>query len=166
MHLSPPPSHRHDPACGFSILELLIAIAVMTLMLVVALPNVVGRMPELRTRQAAVQVFADLRAARMQAVSASTNVEVSFNTAGGTYTIWTDQNRDGLRGNREETVRRLRVRHGLALQVHPQTGVFNPLGMFESTGERGGLRLRLTARDSLAKNMVVFPSGDVFAENF
>jgi prepilin-type N-terminal cleavage/methylation domain len=70
---------------GFTMIELIVTLAVLAILVAIAIPTYNGLMPRYRLNGAARQVATDLMKARMQAVKLSTNVTVTFTTTG--YTI-------------------------------------------------------------------------------
>src|SRR3989339_433835 len=72
---------------GFTLLELMIVIAVMGILATIAAPNFMRYMAERRLNGAARMVMSDLMNARMLAVTLNRNVQVTFPTsAGASYT--------------------------------------------------------------------------------
>jgi type IV fimbrial biogenesis protein FimT len=84
--------YRHQS--GFTIVELMVAIGIVGILATVAIPSVIGQMPKYRLNGATQQIFGDLMAARMKAVSHNTRVKIFF-TGGNTYKICDDANNDG-----------------------------------------------------------------------
>ena len=82
---------------GFTLVELIIAIAIMIIMAAIAVPNFQSTMARMRLNGAARQVMTDLMAARMRAVTLNARVKVAFPTisTGTQYTVYFDSNRDG-----------------------------------------------------------------------
>ena len=74
---------------GFTLVELMIAIAVVAILGAIAVPNILGELPKFRLNGATQQVLGDLMAARMRAVSQNKKVKVIF-TDGNQYQICDD----------------------------------------------------------------------------
>ena len=78
---------------GFSVLELVIAIAIVAILASVALPSFVSWQRSHRLRGAATNLMADLEAAKMRAVRENSFVAVLF--SGDSYTIFVDNGAGG-----------------------------------------------------------------------
>lgn len=75
---------------GFSLVELMVAIAVMTILLAIALPSFRSMIQNSKIRNAAESVANGLQKARAEAVARNTNVTFVLGAdAAGTYTSWT-----------------------------------------------------------------------------
>lgn len=72
---------------GFTMIELIVTLAVLAILIGIAIPSYNSLMPRYRLNGAARQVATDLMKARMQAVKLSTNVTVTFNGTTDSYTI-------------------------------------------------------------------------------
>ena len=70
------PNLLHQP--GFTLVEALIAIAIIGIMATIAVPNILGEMPKFRLNGAMRQIAGDLMAARMMAVKQNKNIKVTF----------------------------------------------------------------------------------------
>ena len=79
---------------GFTLVEMVIVIAVMAILAAIAAPNFQTYMTQRRLSGTARQVMTDLMAAKMKAVSLNQNVKVSFES-NHIYQIWNDANGDG-----------------------------------------------------------------------
>ena len=79
---------------GFTLIEMMIVIAVLTIMASIAIPNFMSLLPGMRLNGAARQVMGDLMAARMKAVKLNKRTKVFFDTS-SQYRICDDANNDG-----------------------------------------------------------------------
>ena len=75
---------------GFTVVELIVSIAVAMILAGIAIPNFLSWLPGLRLSGAALQIATDLQLARMKAITQNTSYTVSFNISAGTYTYGTD----------------------------------------------------------------------------
>jgi type IV fimbrial biogenesis protein FimT len=71
---------------GFTVIELLIGIAILGIIASIAAPNILSELPKFRLNGATQQILGDLMAARMKAISHNMRVKVFF-TSGNQYKI-------------------------------------------------------------------------------
>lgn len=92
------PNNLHLPA-GYSLVELLVALAIMTVMAAVALPNIIGNRQEAALLGAAQGFKADFRRARSIATTKNTQTAIRFETDDRgqvTYSTFVDGNGNGV----------------------------------------------------------------------
>jgi type IV fimbrial biogenesis protein FimT len=87
---------------GFTLVELMIVVALMAILAAIAVPNIIAQMPGYRLNGAARQVLGDLVAARMQAVSQNNEFKVFF-LDNHRYMILDDDDNDGTADGGEAT---------------------------------------------------------------
>ena len=81
---------------GFTLIEMMIVIAVFAIVAAIAIPNFMSLLPGMRLNGAARQVMGDLMAARMNAVKQNNEFKVFFNSPGANqYQILDDDDNDG-----------------------------------------------------------------------
>ena len=81
---------------GFTLIEMMIVIAVFAIVAAIAIPNFMSWLPGMRLNGAARQVMGDLMAARMNAVKQNNEFKVFFNSPGANqYQILDDDDNDG-----------------------------------------------------------------------
>ena len=85
-------AYRRKVVHGFSLVELLLVIALLGVLSVMAIPAFLRSLPEYRLKNAARNLYADLQKARLLAVKENRKVTVRFHEAGGYYYIDNDEN--------------------------------------------------------------------------
>jgi prepilin-type N-terminal cleavage/methylation domain-containing protein len=78
---------------GFTVIEVLVVLAVASVLFGIAIPSFLAWLPGLRLSSAARQVATDLQLARMKAISENTSYTVTFDPTTVSYTF-TGQSRD------------------------------------------------------------------------
>ncbi|MCW5206951.1 GspH/FimT family pseudopilin [Desulfobulbus sp. F5] len=66
---------------GFSFMELMVVIALIGVLSAIALPSLLGNLPEKRLKNAARNLYADMQRARLQAVKENKKISVRFDTS-------------------------------------------------------------------------------------
>jgi type IV fimbrial biogenesis protein FimT len=79
---------------GFTLMELMTTIAIVAVLAAVAIPNMIGWLPDYRLRSGAADLLSALQLARLRAIKENTNVVVRFDTGSDEYQAFLD-NGDG-----------------------------------------------------------------------
>ena len=72
-------------ASGFTLIEILLVMAVISIMAAMTVPMIAGAMERYYVISAGQQVASTIRLARFQAVARNSNVQITFDEAAGTY---------------------------------------------------------------------------------
>lgn len=88
---------------GFSLIEMIVAVAIIGILTGIAIPVYIGMKPSIRLSGAARQIMGDLMWARMQAISQNNEFKIFF-LDNHRYTILDDDDNDGTIDSGELTV--------------------------------------------------------------
>ena len=136
-------------ASGFTVLELIVAIGIASVVMGIAIPSFLSWLPTLRLSSAARQVATDLQVARMKAISQNASNTVTFIQAAGTYTFT-------LSPADSRDVGQLYP--GITISSAPTNPVFTPRGTASTTGT-----IRLS-NGTATKDIVVSTVGRVIIQ--
>src|SRR3990172_442112 len=89
---------------GFSLIEIIVAIAIIVTLTGIAVPVYIGMKPSIRLSGATRQIMGDLMWARMQAISQNNEFKIFFLANNYQYTILDDDNGDGNIDSGELTI--------------------------------------------------------------
>ena len=123
-------------ARGFTLIELIVVIALIAILTAIAVPSYQTFMVRSRLKGAARQVMSDLMNARMMAVSQNQKVKVHVENGGHTYEIWSDANHDGAVDDNEGVNISKDVQqdyYDVTLSTTNDT-IFNPRGAADAFG--------------------------------
>ncbi len=87
---------------GFTLVELLMVIALITVVAAIAVPNIISWLPDYRLKAAANDLFSNFQKAKLTAVKRNTNCVVIVNSTG--YTVFMDDDTDFVQDGGEDVV--------------------------------------------------------------
>src|SRR3990167_7595899 len=90
MHLVSLPVRTMRQSAGFTLIEILLVVAVVSVMAAMTVPTVAGAMDRYYILSAGQQVASTIRAARFQAVSRNQSLEVVLDLDAGEYQVFED----------------------------------------------------------------------------
>ncbi|MDO9228600.1 MAG: GspH/FimT family pseudopilin [Syntrophales bacterium] len=147
---------------GFTLLEMMIVVAVMGIMSAIATPNLMNYMAERRLNGAARMVMSDLMAARQKAVSINQEVKVSF-VSNHAYEIWNDADKNGTVADNEGD--------DLVKDIHPDyydvtlSASVNPIFTPRGTSTNGTTVTLSSAKTGVSKYVKAAWTGRVKIDN-
>ena len=144
---------------GFTIIELMTAIAVMAVMLLVAIPNILGRMPQYRVDAYTSALYSELRSARSAAVSEARPAQVSLDTNLLTATVSIDRNANGSYETDECVTVPLGDSQDVMIAAGAPSGTFDSRGMFSCAA--GYWSIKCAAKNADTRYIYVFQGGQV-----
>lgn len=119
---------------GFTVLELIVAIAIAMIVLGIAVPSFMTWLPTLRLSSGARQVATDLQVARMKAVSQNRKFRLNFNTS-TSYYFQADLNNDGTIGSGENESGPFSLPEGITTTAGALASEFQPRGTASASSE-------------------------------
>jgi prepilin-type N-terminal cleavage/methylation domain-containing protein len=138
------PGDRHNPSCGFSLVELLVALAVIAIVAAFALPAWNRLLPTYQLDSSARQIQSELYHIKMRAASENVGFQLAYSQGGSEYTIQRDSS---------------------ALTTKPLSEgvVITKAGTisFSPRGTAGANRVRLRSAEGHCKQVVVSATGRV-----
>lgn len=145
---------------GFTLVEIMVVAALVGFLALLGIPRLLNRVPMYRLDQAARQINAHLRMARMRAMSEGRPVCVQFNNSAGSYSMW--QFTGGTPSSDQLTTYHLNDRHNLSFTAYPTTPArFQPGGELRIS-ESGLSVMWVIVRSRGAteqRTIMVWPSG-------
>lgn len=81
--------------CGFTLVEIMIVVAILILIGAIATPILLNFLPNMRLRSAARDVYSAMMEAKTEAIQRGVNVTVLFNSPGNSYIVFIDDGAGG-----------------------------------------------------------------------
>jgi prepilin-type N-terminal cleavage/methylation domain-containing protein len=117
---------------GFTLVELMVVIAVIGILLAIAVPNFLSWQPNMRLRSAARDIFSVMSRAKIEAIKRHANVTVLFNSPGDSYIMFLDDGTGG--GTSEDETQNGTETILVALTTLPVRVTYDPATVKESGG--------------------------------
>jgi len=126
-----------DKSPGFTVVELLVAIAMIALITAIAVPNFIGWLPDYRLRSATHDLFSNFQKAKLTAIKRNVNTAVCFHGSG--YVMFVDADIDFEKDSDEDVVTQVDWENYKSISVDPATITFDsssgqPCIAFRPTG--------------------------------
>ena len=123
---------------GFTLLELMVAIAIFTIVAAVAIPNYLGWLPKRHLQSSAVDVQGAIVLAKLTAIRENSDVVLTFDPANERYLVFIDTDEDGSQDGGERTVRNQGMSTDIDLNNTTIPGhklTFNSRGLADNSGD-------------------------------
>lgn len=113
---------------GFSLTEIMIVLGILTILSVMAIPDIKGWLPKYRLKAAARQIVSDMQLARYRAIGTNTRHGIYFQTA-NSYQLYSDTNNPPASYDSNDTIEKNVLLHQ-SIICNPNRNPINflPLG--------------------------------------
>ncbi|MBW2075598.1 MAG: GspH/FimT family pseudopilin [Deltaproteobacteria bacterium] len=91
---------------GFSVVELIIVMAIIGVLMVIAVPDFLGYSPRARVKSAARDIVSNMQQARINAIKSSSSWAIQFDTGSACYRVLSDDGADDTWNTGDDTVYR------------------------------------------------------------
>ncbi len=91
-----------DKSSGFTVVELLVTVAIIALVAAIAVPDFIGWLPDYRLRSATRDLFSNFQKAKLTAIKRNVNTAVCFHVSG--YVMFVDADIDFEKDSTEEAI--------------------------------------------------------------
>ncbi|MEW6671453.1 MAG: GspH/FimT family pseudopilin [Thermodesulfobacteriota bacterium] len=115
-----------DKSTGFTVVELLVAIALVAIVTTIAIPSLIDWLPDYRLRSACHDLFSNFQKAKLNAVKQNVNTVVCFNDNG--YFMFVDTDIDFEKDSAEEIVTQVAWEDYKSISVNPAAITFDSSG--------------------------------------
>ena len=95
---------RHTHSQGFSLLELMIVIAIIAIMTGIAIPNFISSRPRAQIKKATRDLYSNMQLAKVKALRDSSEWAIQFNTAADSYDLLSAKGADDTWNTGDDTV--------------------------------------------------------------
>ena len=139
---------------GFTLMELMITVAIILIMASIVVPSFLSWLPRQRLRSAAIDLVADIQSIKLSAIKENRNRAIVFNTANDVYYVCSDDGGNNLwdgplaMGGDDTGVKVIRLSSiGSGIQfiaVGGAFGVHQPHIQFDSRGLSNAVQIDLT----------------------
>ena len=122
---------------GFTLYELLAVIGIVSVLSMIAIPNIISWLPKYRLGSAARNLLSAMQYARLAAVKENVDIFVDFDRLNNEYKLFPDYDSDDDQGIDEPTLRRVKMSGGVSIKetnFNEDSFKFDSRGLASVTG--------------------------------
>lgn len=153
---------RRRRAAGFTLLELILVLAILAVVVALAVPTLHGFAASRGTTQCADQIVALCRWARTQSVTRGLTYRLNLDAGSGTYWLTVEQDDGTVASPGEEFGRVFRAPDGTRIDWNAPKQKDGQYVQFQPTGRTDPAIVRVTGRDNQVIEVACFSATELF----
>lgn len=152
-------THKKNKNSGFTLLEVMITVAIIAVVTSIAVPNIIDWFPKYRLKNAARDIVSFMQLVKLEAIKTNTSLDIIFDNSGAPGFYYLDLDQDGNYDPGEQRTNLSDYGSGVSF------GSGNAINNWAGTAITNSVTFGGNVLDFTARGMSTPPSGSVYVNN-